>query len=386
MNLPVATTSPVSGKPWHKVLLLAISVALSLIAIELLLRAFWKNPARYTVVGLDWSGYLRLQNVGINANYYISGLYETAQRARFRTGPDSAIITRHPASSNITAHFYGGSTTECRYVDEGRRWPELVHSLAGRNYGVSGNNLLDNYFNFQFHTHNPATCPRVAVFMDAVNDWSARNVFTPELYLANYERAWGRDRRSNLPQDRSGWYIGDLLELLRRNLATRVSVTELYRAAARDQNARPLPPLPDDEFEHVLVDMQRDFLTNRAALIGRIARLSRERGVRLVVITQPNAYREDYVPWSGEDHRLYPDWENRRMSARQADRLMEAINENTRKAAREHDVELIDVAASFRAQQPGPLFYDSVHLTAAGCELFGRLVEEHFTLAARPPG
>jgi hypothetical protein len=377
--------SPPPGRIASKILLLLVATALATGGAELLLRMFWRNPLRFTVVGLDWPGYVRLQNGNLNARYDISGLYAGAGYARFRTEPDGAL-KRSPSPGATIAHVYGGSTTECRYVDEGKRWPELIPALAVRNYGVSGNNLLDGYFNFLYHLRSPDTRPRVAIFMDAVNDWSARNVFTPELYLANYERAWGADRRSNRPHEARGWYFADLAGLVRLNLRAQTKVMATYRAAAREQQAKRMPPLPEPEFAQVLAAMHRQFLPNRAELIGRIARLGREHGIRIVFVTQPNAYRADYQAWEDRDLRLYPDWENRVMTTEQTGRLMEAINQNSREAAAVHGVELIDVAAGFGAHPPGPLFYDSVHLTPAGCALFGRLVEAHFTRPVPPPG
>jgi hypothetical protein len=154
--------------------------------------------------------------------------------------------------------------------------------------------------------------------MHAVNDWSARNVITPELYLANYRQAWGEDRKSNLSHESQAFYLIDLVSIFRSNLGSQTKVTVTYEQAAQAQAAKKMPPLTEANFLLLQAEIKREFLPNRTALIGRIAEVGRSLGVRIVMVTQPNAFRSDYPSAGAKDRRTYPEWEGKLLTGGQS--------------------------------------------------------------------
>ena len=60
-------------------------------------------------------------------------------------------------------------TTESSLVPEGQRWPDLLNPPAA-NYGVSGNYLVDSYYNLIYLHNNLDSPPTAVTIMHAVND------------------------------------------------------------------------------------------------------------------------------------------------------------------------------------------------------------------------
>ncbi|MBX3330260.1 MAG: SGNH/GDSL hydrolase family protein [Nitrospira sp.] len=121
----------------------------------------------------------------------------TAKRVRLAVDGDGFIggAQRYETPDGTIA-FLGGSTTECLYLDEDKRFPSVVASLLGEkrgwhvraiNAGTSGGNALHS-INKLINVVAPKK-PQVVVFMHAIND------LTTLAYFGSY---WNADRRGNL--------------------------------------------------------------------------------------------------------------------------------------------------------------------------------------------
>ena len=98
---------------------------------------------------------------------------------KFRTDSNGFIIGPNSTDSTVDIIFFGGSTTECRYVDEVLRWPYLVsqflvdqsgQQINTMNAGVSGNDSMHSTLNLIAKGLNCK--PKIVVLMNNINDLS----------------------------------------------------------------------------------------------------------------------------------------------------------------------------------------------------------------------
>jgi lysophospholipase L1-like esterase len=99
---------------------------------------------------------------------------------RLRTNNQAYIIGERDTvkkSNEVDILFFGGSTTECKYVDEDKRFPYLVADklekkdgllLQTLNGGVSGNNTINSLLNLI--VKGLEIKPKFIVLMHAIND------------------------------------------------------------------------------------------------------------------------------------------------------------------------------------------------------------------------
>ena len=106
---------------------------------------------------------------------------------KFQTDSNGFIIGPNSTDSPVDIIFFGGSTTECIYVDEDLRWPYLVsqflvdqsgQQINTRNAGVSGNDSMHSTLNLIAKGLNCK--PKIVVLMNNINDLS--NLIKTESY------------------------------------------------------------------------------------------------------------------------------------------------------------------------------------------------------------
>ncbi len=101
------------------------------------------------------------------------------KKYRIRTSNDGFIIGPNNLNHNdsVDIIFYGGSTTECLYVDEEKRFPYLVQETLNKNLekniqvynsGVSAKNSYQSLIDFI--SKGLKYKPKTVVFMHAIND------------------------------------------------------------------------------------------------------------------------------------------------------------------------------------------------------------------------
>ncbi|MES2598275.1 MAG: SGNH/GDSL hydrolase family protein [Verrucomicrobiota bacterium] len=183
----VASTEPPDGSLVLKRMLLSVVIFLVMLkGVDLLLGWTWQAPVSHTVTR---SIILREnppnQDTSMTANDQQLREADSLARktCRFRTDKDGFIIGPLDVASTSTASrevdllFLGGSTTECRYVDEENRFPyrvsQLLQNASGQNLrtlngGVPGNHSMHSLLNCL--SKGLACKPRHVVLMHAVND------------------------------------------------------------------------------------------------------------------------------------------------------------------------------------------------------------------------
>lgn len=337
---------------------------------EVFLRIFWSNPYSVQPIAQHYPGFVRLQLPNVDVQYNIKDLYPERSVVRFRTNQDGSVFSTKTGIGPVV-HFYGGSTTETRYIAEGYRWPELILGINGKNWGVSGNHLLDSVLNFEFHLLEMPP-PDYAVFMHAINDFSARNMFQIDSYL----KTMGQSRRSNIKVGER-FYLLDFIKTLHEIWFGESNVKEKIKQNITISKSR-VSALNEKEFLFFLDKVIKPFLENRTKVLENLLRVAQNKNVKIVLLTQPHSYGLNFIPLEGEDLRDRPliDGPNY-LTHEQMGTVLDLINENTRSFAKSHEVLLIDVSSVFASLDVSEFFYDGIHYTERGSLTFGQIVNSH---------
>lgn len=280
-----------------------------------------------------------------------------------------------------TVVFLGGSTTECLYVDERRRFPYLVGRLleAGRpglavnsvNAGVPGNDSLHS-LTVLVNKIVPLR-PDAVVIMHNINDLAV---------LVHAGTYWNQ-LPTRAPVVREDLAYGlrviarEIKNLLVANLY--VGARKAWQRLARREAAGP------DEFRGARGPftgdpdaLTREFAGNLKALVG----VCRARGITAVLMTMPSRLTTDPDPevragMGNLPGELLDDYETMRG-------LFESFNETIRRVGAQEDVTVIDLARAVppRMRQ----IYDVVHLTEAGSELAAGVIAEGLAPLLPAPG
>lgn len=357
----------------HRAALGLGSAVAFLVICEVVLRLVWANPYRLEPMP---EPYIRLHRPEMRASVSARYLYPDGGRVEFCTGPDRAVVSGKENRGTFAVAL-GGSTTESALVPEGSRWPDLVAG-SPRNYGVSGNTSVDSYWNLRFLTALPEGPIETVYLTHAVNDLRA--------YLSEGAKAFDVETWRQPPVDllgidqpgqqvapgvaiRDSWLLS-FLRFTEREVRGR-SIFDAY-LANRNSQAH-LPTLDEASFRGFRHGLRTRLLPARARVFGRIADVAGSVGARVVICSQPHAYRSDYRPFH-DDLRLFPVVKGKRLSTSQAAEVMGILNRQNMAVAEQHGWRAVDAAAVFAVEDPSPLFYDSVHFTPSGSRLFAEVV------------
>ncbi len=343
---------------------LLIPIFLFLI-LELLLQLFWKNP--YLEKPLDTSARLHAKNMNIEVS--TEGFYSYDGSIFFRTLADRSIFSGESAEdTNFIA--LGGSTTESSLVPEGERWPDLLNPPA-MNYGVSGNYLIDSYYNLIYLHEHLEPPPNIATIMHAVNDleffmsqgsekfeignWS-HSLENPLVTFDNTNRIFfgGINISSSA--------VISLITYIRNNTGAR-RIIEPYLAQRNSRDM--ISVLEDEPFKELRNEFIDTFLPKRLIVLEKILETSRNLEVKLIMLTQPHAYTDTYEP-PVQDLRITPIWNGSKLSMLQTAELLELVNNQTKTFSQRNSVIVFDLARCLAEQETGHLFFDSVHYSLEG--------------------
>ena len=348
---------------------------LIVLGLELFLQLFWKNP--YLDKPLEISARLHAKNMSISVT--TEGFYPYEEPILFRTLEDRSIYGGTIEQENEFLAL-GGSTTESSLVPEGQRWPDLLNPPA-LNYGVSGNYLVDSYYNLIYLHENLVPSPTMVTIMHAVNDleffvnrgsqeFDVRNWSHP---LENPLAIFDNTDRHFIPGIRvSDSSIMSLITYLRNNTGAR-SIIEPYIAQKRSRDVMSF--LDDETFQKLRSQLISEFLPKRLSVLEQIYEAAENFEISLVMLTQPHAFIEDYTP-PVQDLRVTPEWQGERLSLRQTSELIELINTQTKMSAKERNVKVIDLAKCIGVKEVGPLLFDSVHYSLEGSRTVAECINE----------
>jgi len=335
------------GSLFRNILLLLTTIVAMLILAEIAVRLAWHNPYR----GESPDRIVRLRIHHAAADYIIDreAISPGLEPVRFRTDSRGYIVPskrfRQPDHRIV---FFGGSTTECIAVREEMRFPARVSYLLEENgfrvntlnLGRSGNTLHDA-LNLLLD-HALLDSPDVAVLMHATND--AGVLKDDPVY---------RSRMGRLMT------ASDLFRYLLQKGSNGSALLGMLRSAVTSGGG---PEGPEKgwikpRFNELPVDQYRDRLE---AFVG----ICRAFGITPVLMTQPLAtYRTGLTPqWASTDNQSL-------------------FNRIIRQVAEEKNAVLIDLDSYVRTEvrgwnEPMKLFYDGMHVTDQGSEIYARYSSE----------
>ncbi len=344
------------GSSYSKRLFLAVLSAFATLALyELGLRLFWHNPYRYE----EPERVLRLRLHHARTDHLMdrSLIDPEWPKVRLRTDDRSYILpSRRFETPDATIAFLGGSTTECVAVQEDLRFPARVSYLLEKkglrvntlNAARSGNTVHDS-INVLLN-HIVEDKPNFVVLMEATNDIGLL------AHSRSYRQRMGETEtfphsvRFALQEGSSTLYSVGLLRKWATSEGLRVN-----GSAGRENRER--AQLPRDEYENRL----RAFV-----------RASRAFDIEPVLMTQPTANIRTA---------LTPDWVD--------PKNQEVFNHMVRKVGVEENVLVIDLVRHLVGNvaswnQHMNIFYDGVHVTDRGSEVYAEYIAERLHAEALP--
>lgn len=263
----------------------------------------------------------------------------------------------------------GGSTTECRLLNDGHDWPNLlVPSLRSNlpeekiwvnNAGLDGHStfghliLLENYL--------CGLQPDYVIYLTGINDVERNDLFADDQAIVRANSSAMKD-----------W--------LKKNSETVQLANNLFRSWKAHQvdlahGVLDLPNLPKAKTEQTNVDSlfaaHTPYLESYRHRLGRLVKQTSECGIRPVLITQPLLFGNAADPATGAE---LGQVKSRFFNGETYWCLLEKYNDVTRNLAMENNIPLIDLARWM--PKDSRYFYDAMHFTNAGSVEVSRIVSE----------
>ncbi len=280
----------------------------------------------------------------------------------FKTDQNGFIFpsTTHQQADKVIA-FIGGSTTECMYVDEDKRFPALTGKLLednsskkinAINAGVSGNNSMHS-INTLLNKIIPMK-PDVAVFMHNINDLSV---------LLHENTYWNSNQHRSL--------------IIEEDHSIKALVKQLFPNSYNFAFEMKRKLLGDgSEFENTNEDgHNQPTLSNEKMLsmfktnLNMFVEISKANNITPVLMTQASRFTErpDEVVMKNLQN-----LDEMGLSYAEYRSLFETMNETIRIAAAEKSVLLIDLAKE--VPQTNEYMADPVHFTNQGSEFVANII------------
>lgn len=289
---------------------------------------------------------------------------------RLRTDPYGFIVGEddlHHFGEQIDILFFGGSTTECFFVDEDKRFPYLSGRLmtekfgeriSVRNAGLMGKNTL--YSTMDLLVRGTQANPKIVVLLHNIND------LVQLLYVKGYFD--GPETRRLItdpePEAKRG-LITRIWERTRNTIFPNIyrEISEAFFADESDVDEwKGWRDVPNVDFE----DAKHQF---RSALKSFVS-ISHSYGYEVVLLTQFNRLVE------GEDYirEGYYATQVAGLSHTEFFAFYHEFNQVIRDVANEMNTELIDLAVQIPSTRE--FMYDGVHLNNTGSILAAEIIAE----------
>ena len=273
------------------------------------------------------------------------------------TNPDMSLV------------FIGGSTTECRYVDEEHRFPYLVGVLLEQQTGIkinsynaarSGNhslNSLDILLNKVFPIK-----PDIVVMLENIND------LTILLYESSY---WNRNSSRSVIFDINKEIDANFLKVIRDryipNLAMAMhnfdnTIRLLWKSNKKSR----------DEFAHI---RGKNIIVDKSAMVEQFEMnlqsfiyLCKARNIIPVIMTMPSRFKEK------PDKIILDAFNNPPLDYFQFKQIFDLFNKSILKKAQENNIMVIDLAKEI--PQENEFMYDIVHYTDKGSRKIADIISD----------
>lgn len=324
-------------------LIVFISASLTLIACEVLTSEFLLSEERLASMIDERSILLKENLVGVRTEYVPSRIQPGANLEMkpysFVTDSNGYLIARSAevntsSASEIDIIFFGGSTTECRYVDEEKRFPIMLQRLLTKsggepvttlNAGVSGNHSLHSTFSLL--SKGLEIRPSYVVLKHASNDMSLLT------RTGSYYKA-PRSRSIVQTADKGDGRVVGFLRSLKNLL-----IPNLW-ALYRKHYSNPFRGILKREWDGYPISREvnreeiRQLFEESLSTFVRVATIH---GVTPVLMTQANRFRED-------DDVIRDHWEmlQEPLSYDDMIEIYASFNSTVRKVAADEGILLID--------------------------------------------
>jgi lysophospholipase L1-like esterase len=346
--------------------------------------------------------YVRHPNIHSIFNPYPGTMPGVSGESHFITNSEGMRGSEFSSDDNYRILVFGGSTTECLYLDQTEAWPQLVQDRLNQNgkdlpvwvgnVGKSGNTSREHVLQFR---HLLAQYPNIdtAILLVGGNDLNLRlargDGYTPD-YLADpgLLSALMRNAFRLLPQrDPNARYyeqtaIGRMLGILRQSqtelnttaaIEVEDNVGKIYNNRRKERKNAPI--------EETLPDLTSG-LGEYSRNLNTIIDLAQAHQVRLILLTQPSMYRSDLTP--EEKDLLWFGWSSGRKFYYSVEAMAEGLaryNQKLLEVCQQRQVECVDLASAL--PKDTTIFYDDLHFNENGAAQVAKIVADY--MAGRAP-
>jgi hypothetical protein len=329
--------------------IIILSIFVSIIGIELILRFGWQNP--YANSSTDNVLKLRMQHKNLYHVFSRDLIDKSDPQVTLRTDSKHYIKPSFRfANPEFTIAFMGGSTTECVAVKEDKRFPFLVSKYLEAkglivntlNAGRSGGTIHDSINNL--FNHVVIDNPNVIILMHAANDIG---VLRKE---SNYQSRMGHDIS-----------YADITKYSLQKLSLHSSFFGFLRAKIV-VNASFIPKDPSNINPKKEERDARPFVARLKIFIA----MCRAFDITPVLVTEPLAITVK--------NDLTPEWAD--------DNLQKFFNQLIQEVSENDHVDLIDLSGFISKGNPNVeelkrIFYDGMHVTDYGSTLYASCISEN---------
>lgn len=370
-----------------------LSLLLSLGLVEAGLRLYLPPADKY---------FVRHPNIHSIFKPYPGVMPGISGESHFITNAEGIRGAELPAGAYYRILAFGGSTTECLYLDQSEAWPQVVQDRLNQsqqslpvwvgNVGKSGNTSREHILQFQ---HLLAQYPNLdtALLLVGGNDLNLRlargDGYTPDyladpgmlpLLMGNAFRVLPK-YNPNIPNyEQSG--IGRLVETFQpAPLSTQItpdfevedSAGKVYNKRRQERKNAPIvAALPD------LTSGLGEYSRNLNQIIDQ----AQAHRVRLILLTQPSMYRSDLS--QTEQDLLWFGWSSGRKFYYSAEAMAQGMalyNQKLLEVCQQRQVECLDMASAL--PKDTTVFYDDLHFNESGAAQVAEIVADY--LLHQPP-
>jgi lysophospholipase L1-like esterase len=265
----------------------------------------------------------------------------------------------------------GGSTTECRFLTEGRDWPAVLGADLGarfdrvwtQNAGLDGHSTYGHALLLRQRVG--ALRPKVVLLLVGINDVERDDLKSQDRALVDRPDA-------------------SVLTSLARYSAIAATVQNIGRARraehmALDYRELDLAAQPQGESdptrtERVVRRHRHEYVGPYRDRLRELVALCREAGALPVLLTQPALYGPAVDDVTGVDLARVEVDATRRWDGALAWAVLEAYNDATREVGRETGTRVVDLARD--VPKSSRLYYDFVHFTNEGAAVVAHRVAD----------
>lgn len=296
--------------------------------------------------------------------------------------------------SALTIIAVGGSTTECFYLSDGSTWPDrmsealrpVLPRIWVNNAGLDGHSTFGHRILLQDHIGRLR--PDIVLFLVGINDVGRDD-------LGEFDRAHLKRLETSSPA-RVLASLADYSELLAAGLngyrywkARRAGLAPgtTLGAVPREIDMKRLEHLRTDDRTRptLLAAHAARNLPGYEQRVRALVRISREWGIRPVLVTQPALFGDVTDDASGVSLAtvMVGELDGTKVDGATKWAILESYNDVTRRVAGDERVPLVDLAAQL--PKSSRYYYDLVHFNNAGARAVGdimaaalvRAIEKH---------